>query len=393
MRVSIESLRDGDEEQRVALGRMAFGGTAPYDPDAPTFPPDRVVAAYDGDRLVGAVTTHGFAMYWGSRPVPCGGIAGVMVAPEARGNDLARRMLAETFRRMQDRGEVLGGLFPTTAALYRSMGFEIAGWWRTSSISLDQLPTQDDLSWRPVAFDDPALGVVMRAMAPTHDGWLEHPELWWRWRAHRARTTHDSNRYAYVGARAGVDVAALIFHYRSLDGDDDGAMYDLESDLIAGADGDGLRAALAFLRRYGTTARRLVTTVPPHVLGVELPHAQRLRTEREWAWMIRLADVAGCVAARGWPASVAATLAFDVVDTALPANAGPAVLSIADGRATWEQGGPGTIRVTVQDLAALYAGADPRVLARSGRLPGATDRDLDGLRAACAATPSAIDFF
>lgn len=391
MDVTIESIRDGDEAQRVELGRQAFGGTAAHDPDGPTFPPERVVAAYHGDRLVGAVATHGFDMYWGSRPVPCGGVAGVVVAPEARGNDLARRMLRETFDRMVDRGEVLGALYPTTATLYRSMGFEFAGWWRVTSVSLDQLPRagRDTLAWRRVALDDPALGEVTRAMAPAHDGWLRHPELWWRWRAHRARAASGVNRYAYIGQRDGVDVAALVFRYR----DSDESLYDLETELVAGADGDGLTAALGFLGRYGTTAGRVATTLPPEVLTLQVPHAHRLRTERQWAWMVRLADIRGCVAARGWPPGVEGQVSFDVVDDVLAGNAGPGLLQLAGGEAAWEQGGPGTIRVRVQDLAALYAGADPRALAFAGRLPGAGEEDLALLRAACSATPSAVDFF
>lgn len=391
MDVTIETIRDGDEAQRVELGRQAFGGTAAHDPDAPTFPPERIVAAYHGDRLVGAVATHGFDMYWGSRPVPCGGIAGVVVAPEARGNDLARRMLLETFDRMHDRGEVLGALYPTTATLYRSVGFEIAGWWRLTSVSLGELPlaASDALAWRPVDFDDPVLGQVARAMAPAHDGWLRHPELWWRVRAHRARSTSGANRYAYVGRRGGDDVAALVFHYR----DSDESLYDLETDLVAGADGGGLEAALGFLARFGTTAGRVATTLPAHLLALQVPHAQRLRTERQWAWMVRLADLAGCVSARGWPQGVQGHVAFDVIDDVSPANAGPGVLQLADGEAAWQPGGPGTVRVHVQDLAALYAGADPRVLAVAGRLPGASEEDLAFLRAACSATPSAVDFF
>lgn len=391
MDVTIESIREGDGERRLELGRQAFGGTAAYDPDAPTLPPERVVAAYAGDRLVGTVATHAFDMYWGNQPVPCGGVSGVLVAPEARGADLARRMLAETFDRMEERGEVLGALYPTTATLYRSMGFEVAGWWRTTSLSLEQLPTaaSDTLRWHRVAFDDPALGAVARAMAPDHDGWLRHPELWWRMGAHRFRTTSGVNRYAYVGRRGGEDVAALVFHYR----DSDAALYDLRTDLVAAGDGDALAAGLGFLGRFATTAARLSTTLPPHLLAVRVPHAQRLRTEGQWAWMVRLADVAGCVRRRGWPAGVTGSVAFDVVDEVRPGNAGAAVLDLHDGTADWVPGGPGTVRVAVQDLAALYAGTDPRVLALAGRLPGASARDLSLLRAACAATPSAVDFF
>ncbi len=392
---TIGSLRDGDEERRVALGRQAFGGTYAHDPEAPTHDAERVVAAYDGDELVGAVVTWGFGMRWGSRSVPCGGVAGVVVAPEARGSGLARRMLAEAAARMHDRGEVVSALFPTTATLYRSVGFEFAGWWRWGAVPVTGLAVaadaSDALAWRRVAFDDPALAATYAPLPVDHDGWLDLPERWWAHKAHRW-SAPGANRFAYVGSRDGVDEASVVYRYGS--SEVDGALFDLEVEHLGSTTGAaGTGAALDFLARNGTTGGRVGTSLPDDVLAPHVPHLQRVTSTRRWAWMLRLVDVAGAIGARGWPRHVAGRIAFDVVDDTGAGAGGPGTWALTDGVASWEPGGPGTVEVHVRELAALYAGCDPRRLVEAGRLRGIRPDEVDLLRAAWAATPSAVDFF
>lgn len=390
MEPTIESLRPGDDERRWALARLAFGATDSYDPQVPAPAADRVVAAYDGDRLVGAVVTLDFGQFWGSAPVPCGGLSGVVVAPEARGRGLVRAMVSEALGRMRSRGEVLSALYPTTATLYRSMGWEVAGWYRRRAIPLSAVPTEPAtvLTWRLVGFDDPALEQVYLAMAPTHDGWLRHdPTSLTRIQHRRARDT-STNRFAYVGSRDGEDVAAVVYRY----GASQTAMYDLETELVAGVDGAAVAAVLAFLAGNGTTGGEVRTTFPDHLLALHLPHVQRTRVVDDWPWMLRLVDVGVALAARGYPRIVSGSLRLEVSD---PFADGPVsgVFEVADGAGSWSPGGTGGARVRVQDLAAVYAGADPRVLASAGRLDGATERDLDLLRTVFTAVPTAVDFF
>src|SRR3546814_788890 len=95
MELTIESIRDGDRERHHALMRQAFGGTDTFDPDAPPADPERFVCAYLGDRLVGSVLTFDFAMTWGGRGVPCGGVSGWVVSPEDLGRAAARPRLAQ----------------------------------------------------------------------------------------------------------------------------------------------------------------------------------------------------------------------------------------------------------------------------------------------------------
>lgn len=389
--ITITSLREADHEVRWDLGGQAFGGTLAFDPDRPTVSADRAVAAYDGDRLAGTVVTLGFEMSWSGSSVGCGGVSGVVVRPEDRGRGIARAMLQETFRRMQERGEVIAALYPTTATLYRSMGFEICGSHVWRSVGLDLLPAgpASSLSWRRVDFGDPAVRTVYETMATRVDGWVLPGDSWWARTVHEQRSDKTKNRYAYVGARDGIDVATLYYRYDQ----SDVRLYDLGVDLIAGTDDDALAAALGFLAGNGTTAGHLVTTLPFQLLVPAVPNLQHSRVTSDWPWMLRLVDVPGAFRARRFPSSVSGRVDLDIADTTISANAGPHVLEFARGTASVEPGGSGAVSVRVGDLARIYAGNDVGLLARAGHLAGATADDVDLLRAACATHPTMPFFF
>jgi len=390
--LTIESLRDGDQAQLHALMRQAFGGTDPFDPDAPNSDPDRVVAAYDADRLAGTVMAFGFAQTWGGRAVPCAGVSAVAVAPEVRGRGAARRMLAETFVRAGRRGEVVASLYPTTSSLYRSVGFEVVTTFQRRSIPLAGLPRPGaggDLRWRRVRPDDPVKPALHDRMAAGLDGWFRGDPTWWAFRGRREAADERTNRFCYVASRDGTDVVVAQWRY---DGAQE-AMYDLELEVLAALDGDALHGALSLVAGHGTTAGAVRTTLPLALLRPSVPELQRTRVLEDWPLMLRLVDAAGAVQARGYPRGVTGRVELDVVDEALPANAGPHVLEVDGGAASLVPGGAGTVRVRAQDLAVVYAGGDVRALRLAGRLPGAGDADLDLLAAAFTSRPTVPLFF
>lgn len=388
---TIESQRPGDEERRHDLGRQAFGGTGAFDPETPQHDADRVVAAYAGDEMVGAVVTHGFEMTWGGRRVPCGGVAGVVVAPEARGHGMAKAGLRESFDRMVRRGEVISALFPTTTSLYRSMGYEIAGSFERRRVPLAVVPTApaEGLSWRRVEPGDPILFELHTAMAAQHDGWFRPDPTWWAFIMHRWRRDTSTNRFVYVGRRGGTDVVAVAYHYI----DSEALLYEIDVDVCAGVDHEAVAAGLAFVASHATTASELRTTLPRHLLATLIPHVQRTRHQDDWPWMLRLVDAPGAIAARGWPVGVRGRVDLDIVDDVRQANAGPHVLELDGGEARLVRGGTGAVTVTIQDLAAVYAGADPRHRHAAGGLGGANAEALDLLAAATAGTATTPIFF
>ena len=390
MATTFETLRSGDEEAVHDLWRSSFGSTGAFDPETPFPAPERIHAAYLDGTLAAIVIVLGFEMTWRGSAIPCGGVSGVGVRPDARGRGLARRLLADTLEAMGARGESISALFPTTASLYRGVGFEVAGWFERRTVPVDALPrgAGAPLAWREVALDDPAVLAVHDAMAARTDGWYRPDPQWWAARVHRARAETGTNRWAYVGARAGADVA--LVQYRQQPGS---AFFDIDAELVAGTDAEALRAALGFLGGHGTTAGKVQLALPGPILAQQLDHPQRAEVSMSWPWMLRVVDPATAVAARPVRAAVTGGVALALHDPIRGIDAQSVVLEVADGRAELTPGGPGDVALDVRDLAVVFAGGDPNVLAEAGRLPGASPADLDLLAAAYASQPSIPVFF
>lgn len=359
-----------------------------------TVPLERAVAAYDCDRPVGTVYVIDFDQWFGGRRVACGGVAGVTIAPDQRGKGVARRLLNESTKRMRAEGKVISSLFPTSATLYRSLGWEVAGWWAKRTVAVDELPAPSGaVSWIPADHSDPAIAEVFAAMAHRRDGWVVPPADWWAAVGSRRGLSSAPPSWSWLGFRGGEAVAALAYQHAS----SQRAMFDLEADVVAGIDGPALADALAFMGAHGTTAGQLITTLPDRMLAGHLDQPSRGRSTFDWPWMLRLVDLPGAMAARGWPAGVALEVHLDIAAPTVPDSAGAAgrwVLEVSDGEATCTPGGDGTVRLSIGSLAALYAGGiAPEALAYDGSIVGADDAILGGLRAAFAGHPSLPTFF
>ena len=74
-----------------------------------------------------AARYHDMIQWWHGRPVPMAGVASVMVAPEERGRGTGRALMRALLGVISDRGYPVSALYPATLALYRSLGWEIAG--------------------------------------------------------------------------------------------------------------------------------------------------------------------------------------------------------------------------------------------------------------------------
>lgn len=392
--LEIRTLDPGDLDQVADLGAHSFGGPRPaLDLDTRPVPPEDTVAAYRGTRLVGTVVVHRFTQTFGGRGVPCGGVAGVMVAPDQRGTGLSRTMLAAATAAMRARGEPISALYPTTASLYRSVGYEIAGWWGRRAVAVRDLPAPSGtVTWAPVDPADPVVATVAAGTVAGRDGWVLPSARWWRsWAARRTET--GATTWTWLGTRAGAPVAVVSYGHA----DSERALFDLDADVVLGVDAPALADALAFLGANGTTGDRLLTTLPGPLLARLVREGSRIPTQRDWPWMVRIVDLPGAVAARGWPAGVSLSVDLRVTPpTHVPDDpvGGDWVLRVADGAATCTPGGSGAVTVASTDLAALWTGhLDPAQLVSEGRLAGATPDQVGALRAACAGSPSLPMFF
>ena len=113
-----------------ALLCRSFGwAVADYDRFAQGPPADRVRAAWVDGEPVACARIRDFGQFFGGRSVPMGGYSPVAVAPEFRGRGFGSTVCAVHYPLLRERGLVLSGLYPATNALYRRIGFELAGTW------------------------------------------------------------------------------------------------------------------------------------------------------------------------------------------------------------------------------------------------------------------------
>ena len=122
-----------DVEIELDLSRRAFGpideATRPrlLDEVGVAAAEGRYYAAFDGPRAVAVAGFHDMRQWWHGRAVRMAGVGGVKVAPEQRGRGTGRALMTELLRVIADRGYPLSVLYPATAPLYRSLGWEMAG--------------------------------------------------------------------------------------------------------------------------------------------------------------------------------------------------------------------------------------------------------------------------
>ena len=64
----------------------------------------RLLAAYDGRRLVAMARINAFKQWWHGAAMPMAGIGGVVVAPEYRGSGVGRQLMTAVLGRAADHG-------------------------------------------------------------------------------------------------------------------------------------------------------------------------------------------------------------------------------------------------------------------------------------------------
>ncbi len=337
--------------------------------------------------VVGGLLEIPMGQWFGSRSVSNVGIAGVAVAPEARGRGVALELVSSSLRAARRESTAVSTLYPANVALYRAAGYELAGSRFRWTLDCQRLGRPTGLpSVRPiVAADAASVEALYRRVASERNGYLDRGDyVWDRVRNPRGRETRgylteseDGNveGYAYLSARGPEDRRELAL-----------------SDLVAQTP-----AALARLLRlladhqttlssavaYGAGSDALLFALPERAGRIELAEH----------FMLRIVDVERALVDRGYP-PIAALLDFELADDILPENAGRIRLEIENGLATTTRGGRGSVRLHVRALAALYTGfLSPLELLRAGALT-ADGRSLGLLGALFGGPPPTMaDFF
>jgi len=389
--MTLESGAPRGEAELDALTRIqawAFGGEA----QAVRVWLDRsghenVRVARRGSETVGGLIEIPMGQWFGGRSVPLLGIAGVGVAPEARGEGVALALMLDTLRSARERGFALSTLYPAALALYRAAGYELAGSRFLHKAVLRTLPTERG-SLRIVRLEAGATDAVealYRAIAAERPGHLDRgPYVWRRVREDRRGEPYQGfgvygpsglEGYAYLSQRGPDDQRELVVH-----------------DFVAATSAAATRLLALFADHRSTMKSLVLAGAAPNPL-ILAPTEPLFRVELAETWMLRVIDPTEALAARGYP-ELESAVDLELTDRSLPQNSGRYRLEASGGRAQVTRGGTGAVALDERALAALYTGFfSPALLARSAGLTG------DAASLARLATlfagppPSLCDFF
>lgn len=398
MTLEIRSFGPDDRPAGHALRVMAFSPswTAQY-PDAgePYVPDERRLGAWEEGRLLAQAGAWRFGQWLLGTRVSMAGVAGVVVAPQARGRGLAVELMRRLVVRCHDDGDAIATLDPTVPSLYRQVGFANAGVFVRRSLptaELVGLPRPErapDLRPMDAERDPPAVAEVWRTQASRSHGRLDRSEPFMR-----RDLEPDEDLAQWVAVRDSGVVGYLAVEKLPTSSGDRSVFTQTVSGLCA-ADRD---TWLALWRVVGGQASVCSTTTwassPAEPLLDELSVGVFTGTQVTRPWMTRVLDVPGAVASRGWPSGVAEVV-LRISDPLLAANDGAWRITLTDGTATASPAPSASAELDIGAFSALYTGyASASSLAWQGRLRGASDTEVATLnRMFTTPTPFLVDHF
>ncbi|WP_306214392.1 GNAT family N-acetyltransferase, partial [Actinoplanes sp. RD1] len=372
MTYQVRPLGPDDDHQAWHLGSLTFGYHDQPKPDgwSATGPGRRQHGAFDPHgRLLAKALDREQHQWFGGRPVPASGIAGVATAPDQRGHGLARLVLTHLLHDARDRGAAISTLFDTTPAPYRALGWEEIGtltYWKMPTRTLATIRPDPNTTLRPATAPDlPAIHYLYQQVARDSTGMMD-----------RTGPTFDTDPAAiladYHGFTLATDDTGTPTGYTTWDR---GPGYDatgkLTVDDLIGTTDAATRTLLAMLGSWASVAPTTLLRLGPADPAWSLIARADAHPDTSQPWMLRLIDAPAAVAARGWPTHLDATLDLDLIDDVCPWHHGPHRLTLTAGTGQLHPGGTGTIRLTPRGLAAWYAGAaTPAQLRRAGLLTG-----------------------
>jgi predicted acetyltransferase len=423
---------DDDPAALLDLNVRAFGPVADrarWEENAETAIEARqYLGVFDGRQLLAAARYHDMVQWWHGQPVPMAGVASVTVAPEERGRGTGRALMRALLGLIGDRGYQISTLYPATLALYRSLGWEIAGGLnrvRIPARSLRSLVAPDPSLPRPVrgtqapppvappprmhrceprdASD--VLATVGRVHQALHDC---GPNT--RDEAAVASWLSDEQRFAYLAPDG-------FLAYRWQHGNDEL----LVERVIAGSAAT-TRAVWGMVASHSSIASTVRATVGPADPVQWLTTDPDVSPSGRTAWMLRVVDAAAAVAGRGFPPGVEITAVLRLADPDRPAHDGWWTLDVGGSKGVLTRAEPGpegpaaggsalpgqaaarpglggtgqapaALTLGPRGFAALYAGTPLATLRRAGLAAGGDPGGDAALNAAFGADPFMLEFF
>ncbi len=289
--------------------------------------------------------------FFGGKSVPLIGIAGVGVAPEARGRGIAAQMMSELIKEMQTEGAPVSGLYPATQPLYRRVGYEQSGHRFETRLPVPLIDSSErKMTVRPIEdADQDRVQQCYTAFSRMHDGQMDRgPYLW-----ARVKSAREINYTGFAATNESGAIEGYLYltQNRKPSGRQDLAL----SDLVFTTPRAG-RRLLSFLEDFSSMADELVFYGGPSHPALMLMKEQRATVSLKHYWMLRIVDVKRSFEARGYPLTIRGEMHLDIKDDLVPSNNGKWIVRVEGGRATVESGGRGDLKLGIGALAPLFSG-------------------------------------
>jgi predicted acetyltransferase len=389
---------DDDLGIEVDLGRRAFG---PVSQDAA---PDwiaearaaaaggRYFAAFDGPNPVGVAMFQDMRQWWHGRALPMAGVGAVKVAPEQRGRGTGRALMTDVLRVIADRGYPLSVLYPATAPLYRSLGWELAGALYRGVIPARSLaallppgsPAGPAPALRRATPDD--ADEVIAVLGALHESGRHCGPATYDAATVRRWWLSDENRFCYLAADGFL---AYGWHENHSE---------ISVRVVLAGSPETTRALWSIVGSHAPMAKQVRAVVTPDDPVAWLTREPDLRLASRWRWMLRVVDAPAAIAGRGFPAAVTVTVGLQTGDAQLPGNEGNWTLEISGGKGVLTRSsGPASsgtpVRLGARGFAALYGGVPMATLRHAGLAVGGDPGSDEALDAAFASKAFMLDTF
>jgi predicted acetyltransferase len=390
---------DDDLEAELDLKRRAFGPVPTA--DAPSWlggvrrsaDAGQLFGVFDGRRPVASARYFPMRQWWHGRPVPMAGVAGVKVAPEERGKGIGRALMTRLIAEISGNGYPLSVLYPATAPLYRSLGWELVGGRYETALPAAALATllpPDSLAERTPGGAEGNAGsaadgaaAVRRVTAADAAAVVATLDGVHRFLRECGPATHqpdivadwldDDHLFGYL-ANDG------FLAYRWANGTEL-----VRVDLLAAASAQTARRFWDIVASHASMARTVQASLAPDDPIRALTREPVAVTRQVDSWMVRVFDPVAAIEARGYPSAATVSVQLDLADETMPACAGRWMLEVSGGRgsltAVPSTGGGTALRLGARGFASLFAGVPVRLLRLAGQAAGgepATDEQLDG---------------
>jgi predicted acetyltransferase len=365
-----------DEWARIESA--AFGGFP--DPqhvelERKLLPFDRIIGAFDGDRVVGAAASYPFEMTVpGGAVIPVAGVTAVGVAGTDRRRGALRSMMTFQLDDVARRGEVAAILNASESSIYGRFGYGLAQQYqrvrlRSERIRFTPAPPERTLRLVPKEAAADALRPMFDAYRRTRAGEVARPDAWWGGVLGDVATWKGGGKIFVVTAEPTSDDPGGYVIYELAERELSPFKKMVVRELVA-ATPDTESALWRYCVELDLVDEVEVEARPlddPIRWRIEDPRQYRVVWQYDFGW-VRLLDVEAALSARAYGTDAAIVL--DVVDDLRPDVAARyRLLASAKGGECARTDDDADLALTVADLGALYlGGVQASTLARAGRI-------------------------